>query len=293
MALFYQHNINETTKLAIWKIEEEAYFFLEQVPLQREITHPHKRLQHLAGRYLLRFLFPDFPFDEILIADTHKPYLPEEQYHFSISHCGNYAAAIVSSTQRVGIDIEIPTPKVLRITHKYLHTDELNIFKIQDPSNKIQETRDKEQETRDKEQGTRDKEQETRDKNQGTSDKGQGTRNKDQDSISKEQVTSIKVQGIQLPTPDLPTGQAGSGLTTPDYELPTLLWSAKEAMFKWWGWGEVDFSEMLRIKHFELKEKGIIQSRFIRQSMNVPLELHYQIMPDLCLVWLSTEAANI
>ena len=65
MALFYQHNINETTKLAIWKIEEEAYFFLEQVPLQREITHPHKRLQHLAGRYLLRFLFPDFPFDEI------------------------------------------------------------------------------------------------------------------------------------------------------------------------------------------------------------------------------------
>ena len=143
MPLFYQHNINETTKLAIWKIEEEAYFFLEQVPLQREITHPHKRLQHLAGRYLLRFLFPDFPFEEILIADTHKPYLPEEQYHFSISHCGNYAAAIVSSTQRVGIDIEIPTPKVLRITHKYLHPEELEMFKIQDPRNKKQETRNK------------------------------------------------------------------------------------------------------------------------------------------------------
>jgi len=93
LALFYQHNINDTTKLAIWKIEEDAYFFLEHVPLQREITHPHKRLQHLAGRYLLRLLFPDFPFEEILIADTKKPYLPHEQYHFSISHCGNYAAA--------------------------------------------------------------------------------------------------------------------------------------------------------------------------------------------------------
>ncbi|MDE3144284.1 MAG: 4-phosphopantetheinyl transferase, partial [Bacteroidota bacterium] len=93
MALFYQHNINDTTKLAIWKIEEPISFFLAQVPLQREITHPHKKLQHLAGRYLLRFLFPDFPFDEILIADTKKPYLPYEQYHFSISHCGDYAAA--------------------------------------------------------------------------------------------------------------------------------------------------------------------------------------------------------
>ena len=206
-------------------------------------------------------------------------YLPEEQYHFSISHCGNYAAAIVSSTQRVGIDIEIPTPKVLRITHKYLHPDELNIFKIQDPRNKIQETRNKEQGTRDKEQETRNKEQETRNKEQGTRDKEQETRDKEQESGNKIQESSTK-------TPD-------SGLTTPDYELPTLLWSAKEAMFKWWGWGAVDFSEMLRIKHFELNGEGIIQSKFIRQSMNVPLELHYKLMPDLCLVWLSTEAANI
>ena len=223
MALFYQHNINDTTKLAIWKIEEPASFFLEHVPLQREITHPHKKLQHLAGRYLLRFLFPDFPFDEILIADTKKPYLPYEQYHFSISHCGNYAAAIVSSTQRVGIDIEIPTDKVLRIAHKFLHPEELKIFNIQHSKFYIQ----------------------------------------------------------------------NSLLATPDSRLLTLLWSCKESMFKWWGWGEVDFSEMLRINHFELKEDGNIDSKFIRQSINVSLQLHYKLMPNLCLAWLSTEAANI
>src|SRR6185436_14974648 len=76
------------------------------------------------GRYLLRYLFPDFPYDEILIADTRKPYLPGEQYHFSISHCGDYAAAIVSSTHRVGIDIEIPSDKVQRISHKFIHANE-------------------------------------------------------------------------------------------------------------------------------------------------------------------------
>ena len=120
MPLFFQHIINETTRLGIWKIDEPELFFLEQVPLQRAITHPHKRLQHLAGRYLLKYFFPDFPYHEIAIADTRKPYLPYEQYHFSISHCGDYAAAIISSTHRVGIDIEIPSEKVERIKHKFL-----------------------------------------------------------------------------------------------------------------------------------------------------------------------------
>ena len=110
MPLFYQQDINATTKLAIWHIEEDEAFFIAKVPLQSNITHPHKRLQHLAGRYLLRFLFPDFPNEEILIATTRKPFLPDEQYHFSISHCGDFAAAIVSKNERVGIDIEIETP---------------------------------------------------------------------------------------------------------------------------------------------------------------------------------------
>ena len=124
MPLFYQHNINEHTRLAIWKIEEPENFFLQHVPLQKEITHPHKRLQHLAGRYLLTFLFPGFPYDEILIADTRKPYLPYEQYHFSVSHCGNYAAAIVSTNLRTAIDIEIASEKVLNISHKFLNENE-------------------------------------------------------------------------------------------------------------------------------------------------------------------------
>lgn len=125
MALFYQHNINETTRLGIWKIEEPEAFFLQKVPLQREITHPHKRLQHLAARWLLQYLFPDFPYEEILIADTRKPYLPGEKYHFSISHSGNYAAAIVSSTQRVGLDIEFVSPKIESISHKFLHETDI------------------------------------------------------------------------------------------------------------------------------------------------------------------------
>ena len=134
MPLFYQQDINATTKLAIWQIEEQELFFLAKVPLQSNITHPHKRLQHLAGRYLLPFLFPDFPNKEILIATTRKPFLPDEQYHFSISHCGNFAAAIVSKNERVGIDIEIETPKVAKIAHKFLNDEEKDAVNRQPPT---------------------------------------------------------------------------------------------------------------------------------------------------------------
>ena len=124
MALFYQHTINGGTKLAIWRIEEPEEFFLEKVPLNRDVSHPYKRLQHLAGRYLLPTLFEDFPLEEILIADTKKPFLEDEKYHFSISHCGNYAAAIASDHQRVGIDIELVTPRIKMIGPKFLNDEE-------------------------------------------------------------------------------------------------------------------------------------------------------------------------
>lgn len=127
MALFYQHTINGGTKLGIWRIEEPEQFFLEKVPLKRDVSHPYKRLQHLAGRYLLPTLFDDFPLEEILIADTNKPFLEDEHYHFSISHCGNYAAAIVSNHQRVGVDIELVTPRIRTIGPKFLNEEE-NLF---------------------------------------------------------------------------------------------------------------------------------------------------------------------
>ena len=212
MPLFYQQDINETTRLGVWKIEEEEDFFLRSVPLQRNITHPHKRLQHLAGRYLLPFLFPDFPNKEIAIADTRKPFLPNEQYHFSISHCGGYAAALVSSTERVGIDIEQTTQRVEKIKHKFLHPEEL-LFVQAHPADQ------------------------------------------------------------QIP-------------------ILTLLWSAKEAMFKWWGRGDVDFSEVLLTQPFLFAAKGIIPAICKKGQMNTLLDIHYQMREDLSLAWVASEGGG-
>jgi phosphopantetheinyl transferase len=221
MPLFYQHNINESTKLGVWHIAEPEDFFLAKVPLQHDITHPHKRLQHLAGRYLLRFLFPGFPNELIRIASTRKPFLADEAFHFSISHCGDYAAAIVSRTNRVGIDIEIPTPKVARVRHKFLHAEELA-------------------------------------------------------NIGKENTV--------FPAPDS---------ATEDIFLRklTLLWSAKEAVFKWYGNGEVDFSDQIRLQPLSdvlsIPGKGQMNGLFLKQH-TLSLVLPYINFKEICLVWVMT-----
>lgn len=124
MPLFFQQHINGYARLAVWRIEEEESFFKNVVDVETSITHPHKRRQHLAGRYLLRSLYPEFPVEGIRIADTRKPYLEDGSFRFSISHCGDFAAAVVSRNLRVGVDVEEATPRIRRIIPKFLHLEE-------------------------------------------------------------------------------------------------------------------------------------------------------------------------
>ncbi|GAC1423296.1 MAG: hypothetical protein NVS1B13_23320 [Flavisolibacter sp.] len=182
MPIFFQQDIDEYTKLGVWKIEESEEFFLEKVMAQREVSHPHKKLQHLAGRYLLIYLFPDFPIEAVRIADTRKPFLENEQYHFSIAHCGNYAAAIVSSVNRVGLDAELVGDKIYRIKTKFISPEEEHFAT-------------------------------------GLAPKGPGSSNCIWEKMGQTQVNS----------------------------LFTLIWSSKEAVFKWYGSGGVDFKDHMHI----------------------------------------------
>lgn len=130
MPLFYQHTINQFAKLAVWHITEPEEFFSKEVNIQNVIAHPHKRIQHLAGRYLLKILKPDFPFHHVQIHTSKKPLLQDEAFHFSISHCGDYAAAIISEQQTAGIDVEIITPKIDLVKNKFLTDFELSLVPV-------------------------------------------------------------------------------------------------------------------------------------------------------------------
>jgi 4'-phosphopantetheinyl transferase EntD len=208
MPLFYQHNINGDTKLGIWHIEEPETFFIGKVPLKKDVSHPFKRLQHLAGRYLLPFLFPDFPLAEILIADTRKPFLESEKYHFSISHCGPFAAAIVSGTNRVGVDIESITPRIRTLSHKFINGEEAELM------------------------------------NRAAAD-----------------------------------------------EWLTLMWSAKESIFKWYGLGEIDFRKHMRLQaEIRRREDGLILPFIFDKDESIRLTVEAKVFEDwsLALAWVLT-----
>lgn len=211
MPLFYKHNVNKNTNLAIWKIEEDESFFLKHIRLHHPIQHPKKRLQHLAGRFLISVLNPQLPLDEIKIASSRKPFLPGDSFYFSISHCASFAAAIVSTTHRVGIDAETVSPKLAIVKHRFL-------------------------------------------------------------SASEWQFASK---------------------TPPVWHLTMLsvLWCAKEAVYKWYGQGEVDFRNMIQIQPFCYRpdtEQFNLFASFTKLNTTWQLLLHCKVFNGTTAVWVAT-----
>jgi 4'-phosphopantetheinyl transferase len=202
MPLIRTIQMDQDTKLGVWKIGEQEDFFRARVNISPEIHHPHKRLQHFAGRYLLLALFPDFPVSDIRIMDSRKPYLHGNDFHFSISHCGDEVGAIVSRKRAVGIDIEMVKEKVAMVAHKFL-------------------------------------------------------------------------------------GPAEHEFIDPRHALAhkTVCWSAKEAVFKWYGLGSVDFKGNMQLEPFPFQPAGFITCNFNKSDKIARLYLQYLLDGDMCLAW--------
>jgi phosphopantetheinyl transferase len=128
MPIIFQHPAQTSPRLAVWKITEPLDFFEFTVPVASHIPHPQVRLRHVAARYLLNELMPGFPYDQLQIADSGKPHLPGTGVHFSLTHCGDFAAAIVSQEGSVGIDLEASGDRIFRIRHKFLSDVEQSIL---------------------------------------------------------------------------------------------------------------------------------------------------------------------
>lgn len=130
MPLIFQQDINEFAKIGIWELKEAEIYF-SGIAIRENISHSGKRLQHLAGRNLLKELFPDFPIHDIAISSSGKPILMDGSYHFSISHTTEYVAAIVSKQFNVGIDIEKVSPKIIKVIKRFLSKPEQILLEYQ------------------------------------------------------------------------------------------------------------------------------------------------------------------
>ena len=153
---------------------------------------------------MLQNLHPGFPLENIRFSMTNKPFLPGDPLHFSVSHCGEYSAVIISESTRVGIDVEHITPKILRVMHKFLSSSERKIF----------------------------------------------------NNCSEEQSA-------------------------------TIAWTCKEAVFKWYGTGSVDFIKHISLTAFSASHNQFLINCIFSKGDPMPLEIKGRFMDNLCIAWVN------
>ncbi len=128
MPLYKEWEIGDHGLAAIWKIEEPESFFKEHTGIESDIKNEKRRIEHLAGRYLLKHLEDDFPLWNIAKDEHDKPRIDNNRFFFSISHSWPYVAAMIDPVTEAGIDIQTWHKDIQRIQHKFLSPAEQDLF---------------------------------------------------------------------------------------------------------------------------------------------------------------------
>ncbi len=125
--------VHEGTRTwALWNITEAEHELAvsltdgQQIP--STIHNQQKRLEWFAGRVLTQRLLEkrSLPFSGIIKDEHGKPSLSGYPFHLSLSHSYPFVAAILDEHFPVGIDLEQPKAKLIRVAPRVLAPDELN-----------------------------------------------------------------------------------------------------------------------------------------------------------------------
>lgn len=129
MPLYREWSSDPYSLAAIWKIDEPEAFFVERTGIGNlDIKNDKRRIERLAGRFLLKHLKEDFPVLHIAPDAHDKPRIADNQYYFSISHSWPYVAAVVSPYVEAGIDIQCWHPRMETLQNKFLSQEEQRFF---------------------------------------------------------------------------------------------------------------------------------------------------------------------
>jgi phosphopantetheinyl transferase len=136
MPLSFIQKINNDSSWVLWEIHEEIGNFFLQMDLMEEeksfyntISNHYKKLEWLATRVALRKLMEslNLEYDGITKDEHGKPHLVNENGMISVTHSYPYVAVIYHRKLDVGIDLEHPREKILKISKKFLNDREMLI----------------------------------------------------------------------------------------------------------------------------------------------------------------------
>jgi 4'-phosphopantetheinyl transferase len=114
---------------AIWFVTETKQE-LESLSVEEcpsEIISLQKKLEWMAGRVLIKTLVEQFGLDYhgLRKDEFGKPFLNKHSHHISLSHSFPYVAAQIDFHQPVGIDLEQPKEKLLKVAPRVMADYEL------------------------------------------------------------------------------------------------------------------------------------------------------------------------
>jgi 4'-phosphopantetheinyl transferase len=137
MPLLHYYTLEHHTRLGVWNIEENEQYFFDKLELSDsewnyitgKYSNDHRRLEWLAGQYLLHVLTGYVAKPE---RDMYgKPILSNSNWHLSISHSHFRTASIISNRIN-GIDIQLINEKILKLYTKFVNDDEAKYLNDKD-----------------------------------------------------------------------------------------------------------------------------------------------------------------
>lgn len=129
MGCISKHYLNEFTILGVWKIEEDLVTLLDSVVLDNGDKKKYKvfastsrKLEFLSVRALLAELLGKDA--RIVYNKNNKPFLKDGSRFISISHSYKLTAILLSTNEKVGIDLEHMSTNIGRIAFKFINRRE-------------------------------------------------------------------------------------------------------------------------------------------------------------------------
>jgi len=129
MSCITKHYLNEFSILGVWKIEEDLDTLLNLVSLDNDEKKKYKKfssnsrkLEFLSVRALLAELIGKEA--RIVYNKNNKPFLKDGSRFISISHSHKLTAILLSTNEKVGIDLEYMSTNIAALAFKFLNRRE-------------------------------------------------------------------------------------------------------------------------------------------------------------------------
>jgi phosphopantetheinyl transferase len=129
MGCITKHYLNKETVLGVWKIEEDLPTLLEMVDLGPEDIRRYeiyrstsRKMEFLSVRALLAEILGKEA--RIVYNKNNKPFIKDGSHFISITHSNKLTAILMSTNERVGIDLEYMRVNINAFASKFLNRRE-------------------------------------------------------------------------------------------------------------------------------------------------------------------------